>query len=74
MLDLLKKQNDEIALITKEEKLTYGSLRKKILYFSKKFKSRSVNILLCSNSIDSIIIYLSLLHAGAIPLLLNNEL
>ena len=74
MLDLLKKQNDEIALITKEEKLTYGSLRKKILYFSKKFKPKSVNILLCTNSIDSIIIYLSLLYAGAIPLLLNNEL
>ena len=74
MLDLVKKQIHEIALITELEIITYEILRKKILDLSKKFTKNSVNIVLCTNSVDSIIIYLSLLYAGAIPLLLSNEL
>ena len=38
MLDLLKKQNEEIALITKEEKINYGSLRKRFYIYQKNLK------------------------------------
>lgn len=74
MLDILKKQDTELALITEGEHINYKILREKVLYLSKKFKSRSINLLICSNTIDSIIIYLSLLYVGAIPLLLSNKL
>ena len=53
---------------------SYKVLREKVLYLSKKFKNRSTNIVLCTNTIDSIVIYLSLLYIGAIPLLLSKEL
>ena len=74
MLDILKKQDKELALITEEENINYKNLREKVFYLSKKFKSGSINLVLCSNTIDSVIIYLSLLYAGAIPLLLSNNL
>ena len=74
MLDLLKKQNEEIALLSEEENINYKDLRKKVINLSSKFKTGSVNIIICTNTVDSIIIYLSLLYIGAIPLLLSNEL
>ena len=69
-----QKSNDEIALISNDQNISYGELNDKISYFSKKFDKGSVNILICSNTIESVILYLSLLNSGAITLLLSNQL
>ena len=69
-----EKANDEIALISNDLNISYGELKDKINYFSKKFCKGSINILICSNTIESVILYLSLLNSGAITLLLSNQL
>ena len=69
-----QKSNDEIALISNDQNISYGELNDKISYFSKKFDKGSVNILICSNTINSIILYLSLLNKGSVALLLSNQI
>lgn len=75
MIDLInKKANQEIALITNEQIISYKDLKDEVNILSKKFDEGSINILICSNTIESITLYLSLLKRGAITLLLSNQL
>ena len=63
--------DERIALISEKSILTYKQLKENVYCLSKIFNKGSVNILICNNSIDSIILYLSLIKAKAIPILLN---
>ena len=75
MLNLInEKSNCEIALISNERNVSYKELKDKVNYLSKKFDKGSINLLVCSNTIESIILYLSLLKSGAVILLLSNQL
>ncbi|WP_269622648.1 AMP-binding protein [Prochlorococcus marinus] len=66
--------SDKIALINEDSKLSYGTLNSKIDQLLEKFKPKTIVILVCDNSIESIILYLALLKVEAIPLLLNSAL
>ena len=56
MLDFLKKQNEELALISEDEDISYKILRKTVLYLSKKFKRGSINIVICTNYAKTLIV------------------
>tara|TARA_B100000242_G_scaffold276529_1_gene232475 strand:+ start:414 stop:1814 length:1401 start_codon:yes stop_codon:yes gene_type:complete len=75
MLNLINEQsNCEIALISNDRNISYEELKEKVNYLSKNFDKGSINLLICSNTIESIILYLSLLKSGAVILLLSNQL
>ena len=75
MINLInEKSTSEIALISNDQNVSYNELKDKVNYLSKKFDKGSINLLICSNTIESIILYLSLLKSGAIILLLGNQL
>ncbi len=59
---------------TKAEKITYGSLLKDIEEFSIHFKGRNLAFLLCENSIESVLGYLTCLRTGVVPLLMGNSI
>jgi long-chain acyl-CoA synthetase len=64
--------NKNIALLNELGEVTlYSDLFKKRELLSKRFKNRTVTLFLTNNSIDSVIIYLSLLQAGTVPILID---
>ena len=67
--------NNNVALINELGEVTlYSDLFYKREELSKYFKNRSVTLLLTNNSIDSVIIYLSLLQSGSVPILIDSSL
>ncbi len=75
MLNLINQNATyEIALISNDQNVSYRELKDKVNYLSKKFDKGSINLLICSNTIESITLYLSLLKSGAVILLLSNQL
>ena len=67
-------ENKSIALIDENNrKVSYSNLFELRNKFSSFFKKRSLTLFLTSNSIDSIIIYLSLLKAKSVPILIESN-
>ncbi len=67
--------NKNVALINELGEVTlYLDLFKKRELLSKRFKNRTVTLFLTNNSIDSIIIYLSLLQSGSVPVLIDSNI
>jgi long-chain acyl-CoA synthetase len=59
---------------TKSEQITYDDLLNDIESFSIHFKSRKLAFLICENSIESILGYLSCLRKGVIPLMIGSSI
>ena len=59
---------------TKSEEITYERLLKDVEECSRHFKSRNLAFLLCENSIESVVGYLSCLRSGVVPLLISSSL
>ena len=66
--------SDATVFSTMSEEITYERLLKDIEKCSLHFKSRSLVILLCENTIESVIGYLSCLRSGVVPLLISSSL
>jgi len=68
-------RNNNVALINElGEVIQYSELFYKREEISKHFKNRSVSLFLTDNSIDSVIIYLSLLQSGSVPVLVDSSI
>lgn len=68
-------QNNNVALINELGEVTlYSDLFYKREELSGYFKNRSVTLFITNNSIDSVIIYLSLLQSGSVPLLIDSSI
>jgi acyl-coenzyme A synthetase/AMP-(fatty) acid ligase len=68
-------KNNNVALINELGEVTlYSELFDKREELSKYFKNRSVTLFLTNNSIDSVIIYLSLLQSGSLPVLIDSSI
>jgi acyl-CoA synthetase (AMP-forming)/AMP-acid ligase II len=65
---------DATVFSTMSEEITYERLLKDVEECSLHFKSRSLVFLLCENSIESVIGYLSCLRSGVVPLLISSSL
>jgi acyl-CoA synthetase (AMP-forming)/AMP-acid ligase II len=66
--------SNSIVFTTKSEQITYESLLKDIDELSIYFKNRKLAFLLCENSIESVIGYISCLRAGVVPLMIGNNI
>jgi long-chain acyl-CoA synthetase len=66
--------NDAIVFTTESEDITYERLLKDIKECSVHFERRSLVFLLCENTIESVIGYLSCLRTGVVPLLISGSL
>jgi len=65
-----KDHRGKIALVSSQEELTYDELDKASSRIKELLNSKSLVFLVCTNSIESIIIYISILKSGAKCLLL----
>lgn len=71
----INSKNNNVALINELGEVTlYSELFYKREELSKYFKNRSVTLFLTNNSIDSIVIYLSLLQSGSVPVLIDSSI
>lgn len=59
---------------TKSEEINYERLLKDVEECSRHFKRRNLAFLLCENSIESVVGYLSCLRSGVVPLLISSSL
>lgn len=67
--------NNNVALVDDlGRQILYCELFYKIDKISKLFKERSLTIFLTNNSIDSVVIYLSLLQSGSVPILIDSSI
>jgi acyl-coenzyme A synthetase/AMP-(fatty) acid ligase len=66
--------SNSIVFSTKYKQITYGSLLRDIEEFSIHFKGRKLAFLLCENSIESILGYLTCLRTGIVPLLIGDSI
>lgn len=67
--------NNNVALVDDlGNKILYCELFYKIDKISKLFKERSLTLFLTNNSIDSVVIYLSLLQSGSVPILIDSSI
>ena len=74
-LDRISNFSKDIALINeKKENITYGQLLNYSDKISKNINKRSLIFILCSNTFESIIFYVSVLRSGSIPLLLESNI
>ena len=74
-LDRIGNFSKDIALINeKKENITYRQLLNYSDKISKNINKRSLIFILCSNTFESIIFYVSVLRSGAIPLLLESNI
>lgn len=64
--------SDKVALIEDEKQIKYGQLEEMVNQLIKKYDNRKLAFLVCTNTIESVVIYLSLLRAQ-IPVVLINE-
>lgn len=60
---------NNIALISKDEEVTYSQIDEKALEIKEQIGNRSLVFLVCTNTIDSIISYIGILKSGAACLL-----
>ncbi len=75
MIDLLNDNNgNDICLIFENKNKTYKQLNREILGNIELFKNREIIIILCNGSYENVLIYLTALRKGTIPLLLNEKL
>ena len=73
--DRISNFSKDIALINeKKENITYRQLLNYSDKISKNINKRSLIFILCSNTFESIIFYVSVLRSGAIPLLLESNI
>ena len=72
--DHLEKYNNNIALINKKEKIKYSDLLIYSDQISNKIKERSLILLICQNSVESLSGYVSFVRAKCVILLFNNKL
>ena len=72
--DDLKYFGNATVFSTKSEEITYERLLKDVEECSLHFKSRNLAFLLCENSIESVVGYLSCLRSGVVPLLISSSL
>lgn len=67
--------NHKVALVSEfGDKITYSELYHQREQTSLNFTKRSVSLFLINNSIESVVIYLSLLYSGSIPILVDANL
>ena len=76
ILDLDKKKKHTTALIDASgDRWSYGELHTRVVYdFPINKKPRPLVFILCKNEIQPIVFFLSCLHHGAVPLLLNADI
>ncbi len=68
----INSNNNNVALVNElGETILYSELFFKRQQLSNSFRNRSVTLFLTNNSIDSVVIYLSLLHSGSVPVLID---
>jgi len=66
--------SDSIALTTQSEQITYSALIDEIKALSQFIRNRDLVFLICENSIESIVGYLTCLREGYIPLLIGSSI
>ena len=66
--------SDSLALTTKSEQITYSALIDEIKALSMHIRNRDLVFLICENSIESIVGYLTCLREGYIPLLIGSSI
>ena len=66
--------SDSIALTTQSEQITYSALIDEIKALSMHIRNRDLVFLICENSIESIVGYLTCLREGYIPLLIGSSI
>lgn len=69
----LKKYSSNIALITDKQEITYQELDDLVCKFSEEFiAERSLILLVCTNTIESVIAYISIIKSGSVCLLVGD--
>ena len=68
-----KKYADNIALITYEKEITYHQLDQLTIEYGSYIKERSLVFLICTNTIESVVAYLSIIKFGSVCLLIGDN-
>jgi len=75
VFDLIqKKDQKKIAIIERDKIKTYQDLNEDIREIDSLLKPREIIIILCNNSYECLLIYISSLKKGSIPLLLSDNI
>ncbi len=68
-----KKYGDNVALVSNEREITYQELEQLTFEFSSFIRKRALVFLICTNSIEAVIAYISIIKSGAVCLLINDN-